>query len=53
MDESFMRARHARPLYALRAGSLWPSSSPLDTPSRAGLTPERLPDRGVNLEIPI
>jgi hypothetical protein len=32
-----MWARHARPLYALRADGLWPSSSPLDTPSRTGL----------------
>jgi hypothetical protein len=36
-DKSFMRARHARPLYALRAGhppNGLTSSSPLDTPSR-------------------
>jgi hypothetical protein len=38
-DESFMRARHARPLYALWAGGLRLSSSPLDTPSRTGLVP--------------
>jgi len=33
----FFLARHAQPLYALRAGGLRPSSSPLDTPSRMGL----------------
>jgi hypothetical protein len=56
-----MRARHAQPLYALRAGhrasrvgGLRPSSSPLDIPSHTGLARAHhaLPFYAIRSDIP-